>query len=77
MSSPCENGGSCIDVNVDTYLCMCRDRFFGATCDKSNIFLHVLNLGYFKNKSDSISPELDLHVITLPFTITNVLFNYW
>ena len=28
LSSPCDNGGTCIDVNVDTYVCMCRDGFF-------------------------------------------------
>ena len=32
-SSPCQKGGSCINVNVDTYVCMCRDGFFGITCD--------------------------------------------
>ena len=31
-SSPCDNEGSCIDVNVDTFICMCRDGYFGETC---------------------------------------------
>ena len=34
-SSPCKNGGTCVDVNVDTFICMCRDRFFGTNCGQS------------------------------------------
>ena len=34
-SSPCNNGATCVDVNVDTFICMCRDRFFDATCSSS------------------------------------------
>ena len=41
-SSPCSNGGSCIDVNVDTFVCLCRDGFFGATCYESKITLNTL-----------------------------------
>ena len=38
-STPCENGGSCIDVNVDAFVSVCRDGFFGVTCreSKSNL----------------------------------------
>ena len=35
VSSPCDNGGTCIDVNVDTFICMCRDGFFGTVCSES------------------------------------------
>ena len=31
-SSPCDNEGTCVDVNVDTFVCMCRDGYFGETC---------------------------------------------
>ena len=35
VSSPCENGGTCIDVNVDTFVCMCRTGYYGDTCQHS------------------------------------------
>ena len=38
-SSPCENGATCIDVNVDTFICMCRDRFFDTTCSSSKFII--------------------------------------
>ena len=34
-SSPCDNGGTCIDVNVDTFICTCRDGYFGVACGDS------------------------------------------
>ena len=37
-SSPCDNGATCVDVNVDTFICVCRDGFFGVTCSESNCF---------------------------------------
>ena len=48
-SSPCENGGSCIDVNVDAYVCMCRDEYFGITCSESKTNINLL----LKLKSNS------------------------
>ena len=36
-SSPCDNGATCVDVNVDTFNCVCRDGFFGVSCSESNI----------------------------------------
>ena len=47
MSSPCDNGGSCIDVNVDTFICMCRDGYFGITCGESTL----LTLLFVTNKT--------------------------
>ena len=41
-SSPCENGGTCLDVNIDIFVCMCRDGFFRVTCSESKM-LHVYN----------------------------------
>ena len=35
VSSPCDNGGSCIDVNVDTFICMCRTGYYGDMCQYS------------------------------------------
>ena len=34
-SSPCGNYGTCLDVNVDTFICMCRDGYYGETCENS------------------------------------------
>ncbi len=34
-SSPCNNGATCVDVNVDTFICVCRGGFFGVTCENS------------------------------------------
>ena len=42
-SSPCDNGGTCVDVNVDTFICMCRDGYFGDTCQYGKK-LHILPL---------------------------------
>ena len=36
-SSPCDNGASCVDVNVDTFICVFRDGFFGVACSQSKI----------------------------------------
>ena len=36
-STPCTNGGSCIDVNVDTFICLCRDGYFGTDCGQSKL----------------------------------------
>ena len=33
--SPCENGATCVDVNVDTFICVCSDGFFGVRCSNS------------------------------------------
>ena len=27
--------GSCLDVNLDTFVCVCRDGYFGVTCETS------------------------------------------
>ncbi len=35
VSSPCENGATCVDVNVDRFICVCRDGYFGVTCGES------------------------------------------
>ena len=32
VSSPCDNGGTCVDVNVDTFVCACRNGYYGETC---------------------------------------------
>ena len=37
LSSPCDNAATCIDVNVDTFICMCRDGFFGLMCENSKL----------------------------------------
>ncbi len=37
-SSPCENGATCLDVAVDTFLCLCRGGYFGLTCSESECF---------------------------------------
>ena len=43
-SSPCNNDGSCIDVNVNTYICMCRDGYFGVNCGESELtFIFIRN----------------------------------
>ena len=34
-SSPCENGGTCVDINVDTFVCVCRGGYFGTNCGES------------------------------------------
>ena len=34
-SSPCTNGATCVDVNTDTFICVCRGGFFGVTCENS------------------------------------------
>ena len=45
-SSPCSNGGTCVDVNVDTFICMCRDGYYGETCQYGKR-LHILILTKF------------------------------
>ena len=37
LSSPCDNGATCTDVNVDTFICSCRDGFFGTEYDQSKL----------------------------------------
>ena len=37
-SSPCSNEGTCVDVNVDTFVCACRDGYYGETCQYSKYF---------------------------------------
>ena len=34
-SSPCDNGATCVDVSVDTFICVCRDGYFGVECSDS------------------------------------------
>ena len=34
-SAPCQNGGTCVSANVDVFICMCRDGYFGVTCEQS------------------------------------------
>ena len=36
-SDPCENGATCVDVNVDTFVSVCRDGFFGVSCGDSKL----------------------------------------
>ncbi len=43
-SSPCTNGATCVDVNVDTFICMCRDGFFGMTCENSEYCCILIDL---------------------------------
>ena len=35
QNSPCDNGATCVDVNVDTFICVCRDGYFGVDCSDS------------------------------------------
>ena len=35
QSSPCNNNATCIDVNVDTFICACTTGYFGVTCTDS------------------------------------------
>ena len=35
VSSPCDNGVTCVDVNIDTFVCLCRDGYYGETCQYS------------------------------------------
>ena len=42
-SSPCENSGTCVDVNVDTFVCVCRDGYFGTNCGESE-FVHCIQI---------------------------------
>ena len=43
-SSPCSNGGTCVDVNVDTFVCMCRDGYFGTDCGESESCIHYIQM---------------------------------
>ncbi len=36
LSSSCENGASCVIVNVDKFICVCKDGFSGVTCGDSD-----------------------------------------
>ena len=40
-SSPSDNGATCIDVNVDTFICLCRDGYFGVSCSESRFFFQL------------------------------------
>ena len=42
-SSPCDNEGTCIDVNIDTFICACRDGYYGETCQNSELFVWIDN----------------------------------
>ena len=35
LSSPCHISATCLDVNVDTFVCICADSYFGVTCSNS------------------------------------------
>ena len=52
-SSPCDNGGTCVDVNVDTFICVCKDDHFGITCNQSKFIEHYLVL-LIENETISI-----------------------
>ena len=41
-SSPCQNGGTCIDA-VNSYTCDCVDGFEGSNCAASKIYLDILH----------------------------------
>lgn len=45
LPSPCENGGTCV-VMGDSFICVCKEGWEGATCSHSeslHLFLHHLN----------------------------------
>lgn len=33
-SSPCLNGGTCLEENPGTFKCVCADNFYGNRCKK-------------------------------------------
>ena len=35
-SAPCQNGGDCIDLGPDEFLCFCTDGFTGDRCEIGN-----------------------------------------
>ena len=37
-SAPCLNNGSCIEVSDVSFVCACRDGFYGITCEQSELF---------------------------------------
>ena len=41
-SSPCQNGGTCIDA-VNSYTCDCVDGWTGTNCEASKIYLDFLH----------------------------------
>ena len=41
-SSPCANGGSCMDINIDVFVCLCGDGFFRVMCDESKKIVNTL-----------------------------------
>ena len=32
-SSPCENGGTCSEANLDEYMCTCMPGYTGSRCE--------------------------------------------
>ncbi len=41
-SSPCTNGATCVDVNTDVFMCVCRGGFFGVTCENSGYSYNMI-----------------------------------
>ena len=42
-SSPCDNSSTCVNVNVDTFVWMCRDGYYGSTCQRSMYYSHAIH----------------------------------
>ncbi len=81
-SLPCENGATCLEAaNNDTFVCLCRDGYFGLTCSESMSWWWYLCTAFlwsfdnFKNArvrniSDTLQVILLLHLwFQLPPTV--------
>ena len=67
-SSPCNNGGTCIDVNVDTFIFTCRDDDYGNTCQHSKEYRHT-HANIYKNKI--LTGGMDILITQVPFSMGN------
>ncbi len=56
-SSPCTNGATCVDVNIDAFICVCRGGFFGVTCENSEYSVQEVFIEVWR-QATSIQPKI-------------------
>ena len=48
---PCQNGGSCVDLDPINYKCFCKTNYYGYNCEYNQSILYNFSLreDFFKN----------------------------
>ena len=61
-SSPCENGGTCVNTADNNYICVCRTQWTGTNCETGEYRLFLItdikaNFRYYKISSITFYPQ--------------------